>query len=470
VRPNKTEDGIVLQGLEIKYPTLQNFFYTQTDTLVTREEVISVTSAVVPVEDEAVAETPEEPPKRTIDLGRIDLSELDSTKLVRIRYPDTTGLFVQTLRQTLAGDSCRIFHYGDSQIEGDRITAYLRNRLQGIYGGSGPGFITVKQVYEQISARVAPSENWVRYASFDPGQERLKHNKYGTYLSLSRFSPVLDSLPAQAALDSLPLQQATIAVSASTLYYKRMQKFSTIGLHYGNSLVPVAVKVEENGTIILQDSLVADGRYHYLPIRLTQPPTDIRITFTGKISPDVYGLTLDGDGGIQIDNIAMRGSSGTVFTRLDAVNYAAMARVLKPRLVLMQYGGNTVPYLRDSTGVDNYVSYMKQHINWVKARTNNAQVLYIGPADMVTMVNGQMTTYDLLPYLNKRLAETCLDADVAYWDMFEAMGGKGAMPIWVEQGLAGNDYTHFTPKGSKIISELFFVALYLDLINDNYAR
>ena len=38
--------------------------------------------------------------------------------------------------------SIRVLHYGDSQIEGDRITDYLRLKLQGQFGGHGPGLQT----------------------------------------------------------------------------------------------------------------------------------------------------------------------------------------------------------------------------------------------------------------------------------------------------------------------------------------
>ena len=53
---------------------------------------------------------------------------------------------------------------------------------------------------------------------------------------------------------------------------------------------------------------------------------------------------------------------------------------------------------------------------------------------------------------------------MAYWSMFEAMGGKNSMKYWVDQKLASSDYTHFSASGTKVVSELFFVALYMDLI------
>ncbi|HML84907.1 MAG TPA: hypothetical protein PKE52_07095, partial [Bacteroidales bacterium] len=70
-----------------------------------------------------------------------DFSDLDTSDIVHIVYPSDKASFIEGLHQKLNSSGCRILHYGDSQIEGDRISGYIRNRLQGIYGGGGPGFI-----------------------------------------------------------------------------------------------------------------------------------------------------------------------------------------------------------------------------------------------------------------------------------------------------------------------------------------
>ena len=83
---------------------------------------------------------------------------------------------------------------------------------------------------------------------------------------------------------------------------------------------------------------------------------------------------------------------------------------------------------------------------------------------MSTRIGGEMRTYPLLPYMDKMLSEANLSNGNAYWSMYKAMGGSGSMPEWVKQGLAGDDYTHFSPQGTGVISELFFTALSLDLV------
>ena len=50
-------------------------------------------------------------------------------------YPFQT--FLDSLRYSKG--QVRIIYYGDSQIEGDRITSYLRHTLRKGHGGTGPG-------------------------------------------------------------------------------------------------------------------------------------------------------------------------------------------------------------------------------------------------------------------------------------------------------------------------------------------
>lgn len=264
-------------------------------------------------------------------------------------------------------------------------------------------------------------------------------------------------------LDTIKATKATIDIGIPTKSYGLLKQFSKIGLHYGNSVTPTTIKVFNSGALIKSETLINDGNYHSFRIDLAATPSNLKIELEGKISPDFYGITLDGSSGISLDNVAMRGSSGTVFAGTNGSNFAQMYQQLQPKLLIFQYGGNSVPYLKDSLEVVEYASYLKNHINWVKRKSNNANVIFIGPSDMTTTENGQLKTYTLLPYLNETLKKTCVENGIAFWSMYDAMGGKNSMKHWVDQNLAATDYTHFSPAGTKIISELFFLALYLDI-------
>lgn len=446
----RTEDGFKVKDMLVKYPTTTSFFDdSQAETNRKADSIIEVIATIIPAEDFK----PSVP----------DFSKIDTAGITRIAYPSANENFINDIRNKLASGSCRILHFGDSQLEGDRISAYLRNRLQGIYGGSGPGYLPVKQVYQTMSASVSASDNWLRFAVFDQRQKMLAHKDYGLYASISRFTPFDCNMVDSATVETYPPVKATIGVKPSFKSYARLRQYNKIRLHYGNAAYPVSVKIYESGQLIRESSLIADKGYHFLEIQTQGTPEDILIELESKVSPDFYGLTLDGDKGVSLDNIAMRGSSGTVFSKMNPLGFSRMASHLDPDIIIMQYGGNTVPYLKDSVSIDNYSRYLKSNINWVKRHAPGANIVFIGPSDMSTMQNGEMVTYSLLPYLNKRLKNTCLNTGVAYWSMFDAMGGKNSMVEWVSRGLAGDDYTHFSPQGTRIISELLFTALYLDL-------
>ncbi len=454
----KYQEGFFIGDMTIKYPKTSTFLEQQaTDksNLKSMDSIVNNIEGLIKAVDGDVDDE-----NSTLKIP--DFTKIDTSKVQRISYPKNHLDFVAQLKEDLNSANCRIIHYGDSQLEGDRISAYLRNRLQGIYGGSGSGFVPIVQVYDNISSVVTHSDNWTRHAYFDPTQEKFPHKKYGAYSSMSRFTPAYETVDS-LLLDSLKITKATIDIGIPAKSYGLLKKFNKVGLHYGNSLAPTTVKVYNEGTLIKSETLINDGNYHKFSIDLAATPSNLKIELEGKISPDFYGLTLDGNGGINLDNVAMRGSSGTIFASSNATNFQQMYQQLQPKILIFQYGGNSVPYLKDSLQVVEYANYLKNHITWVKRKSSNANAIFIGPSDMTTTENGEMKTYTLLPYLNKILKQVCYDNDIAFWSMYDAMGGKNSMKHWVDQGLAANDYTHFSPSGTKIISELFFLALYLDI-------
>ncbi len=466
---NSDKEGFFFKDYMLKYPLSNTFFEIEVEEKNTKKVIEKITKTITPLEVEinnkiintdTILKNKIEIIEKKELVTKIDFSKIDTLTIQRINYPESNLLFLDELKEKLKSKDCRIIHYGDSQLEGDRITGYLRNRLQKMYGGSGPGFIPIKQAYHQISAKISHSENWERNALFDPTQKKFEHKKYGAYLSSSRFTP---SIKDSFNIDTIPTTKATIEISKSNITYRKFRAFNNIGLHYSNCNYPVSIKVYNKDQLIAEDSLVSDGNYHNYKIKLTETPVNLKIELEGKVSADFYGLTLDGSSGVQIDNVAMRGASGTHFSRNNYKDYTDMLTELNPKIMILQYGGNTVPYLKDSIRVDNYIKRLNKQVNWLRRRKNNMSFLFIGPTDLVTSINGEMKTYKILPYLNEQLKTFCSENNVAFWDMFNAMGGKNSMPTWVDEKLAGGDYIHFTPKGTRYISELFFTSLYLDI-------
>ncbi|HRZ41186.1 MAG TPA: hypothetical protein P5228_00615 [Bacteroidales bacterium] len=340
----------------------------------------------------------------------------------------------------------RILHYGDSQIEGDRITHYLRRKFQSQFGGSGPGIVPVVELYNSQAVKRTLTGNWQRYTLFG-NPASAKNARYGAMASFSRFRPVLrDSV----VTDSI-LHKASVTFSA-TAY-----PFSQVKLFAGNAKAPVSVEFSNKNGNIRTDSLHSALRV----IGCSTSGSEITIQFSGHDSPDIYAVDLSGGSGIMVDNIPMRGSSGTVFTRLNTAQLQQMYTALNVELFILQFGGNVMPYIKTEQECVAYGNWFYSQIMLLKKVRPTACVIVIGPSDMSYKDKEYYVTYPMLEKVRDALKEATFKAGGAYWDMYEAMGGKNSMPSWVAASppLAAPDYTHFSPRGSRLIGEMFYNAL-----------
>ena len=74
----------------------------------------------------------------------------------------------------------RILHFGDSQIENDRMTALIRYRLQNNFGGSGTGLVPAIPLYSGHLAYTQEEDGeWLRYTFFGSRDSTISHNSYG---------------------------------------------------------------------------------------------------------------------------------------------------------------------------------------------------------------------------------------------------------------------------------------------------
>ena len=355
----------------------------------------------------------------------------------------------------------RILHYGDSQIEGDRMTAYIRQRVQEQFGGNGAGMIPAVNVYNTISFVQNLSSNFTRYTCF--GGAKIKSKQYGIMNSVGRFTPeYLDSAERANAKD---VKEAWIEIEPSKMAYGRSKHYNNVHMHYAGATRTCKIKVYQQGELIREDSLIADGKHHIYKLDFPQNAGKIRFEFASTISPNILGFSLEGDIGVQVDNIAMRGSSGTFFGNIDQNLASKMYSDLNVELIIMQFGGNSVPHFKDSNSVRNFTRYFKGQLQTIRRLRPSAAIVVIGPSDMSRFEDGMYLTYPLLPYCVEQMRKASMEVEAGYYDLYSAMGGENSMPAWVAKGLAGNDYIHFSNRGASIASQLFY-----DAFSSEYAK
>jgi lysophospholipase L1-like esterase len=388
---------------------------------------------------------------------KIELTDSGRTNLSR---------FFKTLHE---GKPIRIMHYGDSQIEGDRMTSFIRSKLQTKFGGTGPGLRPALQPYDFLfSAVQVNSPNWQRFPIYGNVDARVEHDRYGVMGAFSRFAPpASDSIPFT---DSV-LYEAELSVAKTDISYKQTQVYDHFRLFYGNAKRPVFMQLSANGNVCFSDTLKPNLDYGLVQYDLPDSTSNISLKFAGWDSPDIYAIDLASKNGVVVDNIALRGSSGTIFTKNNFAHSLKMYRDLKPDLFILQFGGNVMPYIKDQKAIDDYGRWFKSQIVRLKKLCPNAAVIVIGPSDMSTKIKDKYVTYELLPNVVEALKEATLSTGSGFWNMYEAMGGHNSMPSWVnaDPQLAGPDYVHFTTRGARLIGNMFYNALiyeYNKTLND----
>ncbi|OIP02804.1 MAG: hypothetical protein AUJ98_00075 [Bacteroidetes bacterium CG2_30_33_31] len=371
--------------------------------------------------------------------------------------------FFKLLRSGITNkEQIRILHYGDSQIEGDRITAYLRNKLQQNFGGFGPGLLPVVQPYDSyFSAVQSNAGRWYRYTIFNNKDPRINHNRFGVLAAFSRFAP---AVPVDESFIPDNIYSASFQISESKIAYSNVRKFKRLRIFYGNSNTKVEVKISAKGKLLIKDSLEAKVNLSSFNFNFPEYVKNVKIEFSGYDSPDIYAIDLSDKVGLEVDNISMRGASGTMFTRMNFIHLQAMYKTLNVKMFILQFGGNVIPYTTGSVAIENYGNWFYNQLILLKKMMPEATIIVVGPSDMSHKVGEDYVTYENLPKVRDALRSATLKAGYSYWDMYMAMGGYNSMPSWVSArpSLAGVDYTHFTPTGAKLIANMFYNALMME--------
>ena len=454
------KEGFNIFGFTLRYPTFEKFMAYRP---AAKKDISKITNRLEDKLKKIQADSTKKHKNANLDgttIGADTSAEaVDEEGLVKISFgkdqeENLHSFFAKLASATGDRKNIRIIHYGDSQIEGDRITAYLRNKIQTKFGGYGPGMIPFINVYHTNSFKQTASSHWKRYACFPNYLKGIKHKRYGAMNSFARFThPVNDS----SYLKNNETE-ASIVIGKSSSAYGTAQTFNRVKIYYGNCKVPVSVNVYNNDELIHTDTLKYDGAMHSFELTFSETPENLKYVFKGKDSPDFYCFMLDGAYGIGVDNVAMRGSSGTFVTTGDMSHLKSFYDQLGAELFIMQFGGNAMPYLKDTAQAYTVANYFLSQLQALKRLRPGCAIIVIGPSDMSAKIDGEWKTYPMLPAFIGMLKKAAYKAGAGYWDIYQAMGGENSMPTWVEKDLAGPDYTHFTPGGAKFVAEMFYEA------------
>lgn len=367
---------------------------------------------------------------------RSDEFRIDTTKqVIAIEDFDTLehGKFDRFIQKLADGEDVRIAFMGDSFIEGDILTSDFRAIMQEQFGGRGVGFVACDIPFATVRKSVKRSSTgWTAYSVMKPKSlpERVKDKFFvsgyvaeGKAGATTRWS----ATDVFSTLDSCS--------RARVLLYSRDSS---------------SVVVEVNDT--LRQSFDIEGADMLRELYVEAPVSSLRVKVDrGEVI--CYGASLEGQGGVVVDNFSVRSNNGhAIFGTSAKINRQA-DDMLGYDLVVLQYGLNIMQ--KGQRGYSNYRDQLRDMIAYAERCFPNAAIMVMGVSDR-WVKSEETSKYEPIGSVNALSSYQRAAADstkVAFWSTAKAMEKLGGMPKFVANGWAAKDYTHINFYGGKRIAE-----------------
>lgn len=378
----------------------------------------------------------------------------------------------------------RVAYFGDSFIEGDILTSDLRHLLQERFGGNGVGWVDIEHIASGFRRTIRTSSSgWVAHHSNDPRSKGYRSASAG--LSGCYFIPAATGrvkMETQSNVYAAKLSEADVA----TVYYSAGKGLNlTIALNGGEVRVmsgstvmpsnPAPVydtlyfptdSIDENGEVVMK-KVVEKREVQPATATAAVDSTILAESFNGPVrsielkasgAGRFYGVAFDGNHGVAVDNFSTRGSDGSYLSSLPISTLHQFARLRSYDLIILHFGLNVV-----SAKVKDYSYYtrrMKIALQHIKQCFPSASILVVGLGDRDQRgSDGVFHTMAGVKELVSFQRKMAADSQVAFWNLYEAMGGDGSMAKMKENKQANLDYTHINFAGGKHLAQLLFDVL-----------
>lgn len=390
----------------------------------------------------------DEPPKDSVHLTHPLITPTpvvtENCKIIHQVLEYTTDTPLKILKKRLNDayqQPVHILYYGDSQIEGDRITDILRKKLQKKYSGKGIGLIAPERIYLKRQNLIATSShNWIKRGLnqpeiYDTGITGRCFHLAKQDSGQTKGNVMLKSFNKRHSLNASRL---TIFYQTSTEAELRMTTNSQNSYNF---------QFDKN-TLINKKSFKLDSTLRKLQLELSADEN-----FT------CFGISLTDSTGIYVNNLPLRGAAYPKLERLNIDRTQYLFNELNIGLVVIHFGVNIAPDRKDD--YSGYTRAFARQINFLKKIDPQVPVLIVGVSDMAQKLDGKWQSYSNLDMITKAQRSAALNNNALFWDLRAAMGGKNSIIKWQssQPPLGSKDYIHFSRHGADSVGCMLYHAI-----------
>ena len=338
-------------------------------------------------------------------------------------------------------EQVRVAFMGDSFVEGDILTADLRELLQDTFHGGGVGFAPVASPFTGFRQTIkTTSKGWTPYNIM---QRKSAPAPYAEDFFVSGWVAKA-SAGASTRWDMTTKRRHLEEVERARLLFICRQR-AEIGLKLNDGEERVFFF---EGDEVVRQIVVEQEQIRSLEMTILSGAE----TFTG------IGAEFDSKKGVAVDNFSIRSNNGqAMFWSNASVN--SQINTMRPYdLVILQYGLNIMQAERHNYSL--YGEQVEKMISYVESCFPGAAVLVMGVSDRSQKGEDGIKPMESAKLLTQSQREASQNKGVAFWDTYAAMQRMGGMTEFVTNGWAGKDYTHINyAGGARIARELYYAIL-----------
>jgi lysophospholipase L1-like esterase len=360
-----------------------------------------------------------------------------------IQNQEPLSAFFERLFQLRKGieEKVAIIQIGDSHIQADYLSGMVRQNIQRDFGNAGRGLI--------VPGKVAHTNEPPNIATSSTNRWDAKRIVY-------------PDAPLPIGIGGITIQtlQPNASFSLKTFDYPSLSySFNKLTFFYKKDITSYNLVIKDT----VDHPLAYVGPYTIEPFSFT---STVNLPFpTNKITIEtlpstpmhtqmtLYGINLENDSpGILYHAIGVNGAKYKHYNATEL--FAPQTQVLQPELFIISLGTNEAldyPYLDPKL-----FDHIDRLVDNLKVNNPHAQFLFTTPPDAYrkkTRRNpGLRTVRDIIiRYANEH--------NLAYWDLYETLGGNQSADLYRKEGLLRLDGIHFTREGYELQGNMFYSAL-----------
>lgn len=355
--------------------------------------------------------------------------------------------FFQKLYELKTGkrDHVIIVHIGDSHIQADFLTGRVRQNMQLEFGNAGRGTVFPYRV-----AKTNGPSDYRSWTNTDWVSERSAYSKTDLPTGLSGYTV--------ETMDTASLLRITMKNMPGLDY-----SFNKLTLFHDKGMGSFGVTVCDTFNCELAKIDVNTGDPYVSVVNFDKMMNSIMLDFS---APDtnakrerIYGMMLEnGQPGVLYNMIGVNGAEYRHYNQSEL--FLKQFAQLKPDLIIVSMGTNE-GYAANFKA-DRFYNNMDTLVSDLRKVAPDAKFLLSTPGDSFRRTRKGRVKNPDMKIARNTVVDFCTKNELAYWDLYNVMGGFGSMAKWYVSGLAAKDRIHFSKKGYDIQGRLLYDALMKD--------